>query len=338
MEYFERAARQADFANWDEGSFDIRLELLSAAIYADAKVMFPTFAWLLARVDERPDRHAPYLLTGYRYVIQGAIYHFPTISLEQINHMLGDFSHRLENHGYSSRRAMDCRLDLSIHLGELDTAAQLAKQISVLARDDLADCEACEQHQLVWLAYCRHDHAEAMKLAQPMLNGELSCNSEPERTCNILMLIALRENDLELAEEMHLRDYPLISHDDLLDSIGYHAIYLARVRNTSKALDLIREHIGRATNASPLGDRVYFFAGALAVTRLALKTGSTTLAVRLPESHPAFNATSPEECHLRKFAEWLEREIQSAVAAFDARNGTKHYSATLQQLISLARV
>ena len=312
---------------------------MDAASYANAKEVFPTLAWLLARVDERPDRHDPYLLVGYEYAINTAIHHFPTISLEQINHMLGDFSRRLENHGYSSRQAMDCRLDLSIHLGELDTAAQLAKQISVLARDDLADCEACEQHQLVWLAYCRHDHAEAMKLAQPMLNGKLSCHSGiPERTYNILMLIALRENDLELAEEMHLRDYLLLSHDDDLDSVGYHAIYLARVRNTSKALDLIREHIGRATNASPLGERVDFFAGALAVTRLALKTGSTTLAVRLPESHPAFNATSPGECDLRNFAEWLEREIQSAVAAFDARNGTKHYSATLQQLISLARV
>ena len=132
VEYFERAARQADFANWDEGSFDIRLELLDAASCANAKVMFPTLAWLLARVDERPDRHDPYLLVGYEYAINNAIHHFPTISLEQINHMLGDFSHRLENHGYSLRQAMDCRLVLSIHLGELDTAAQLAKQISVL--------------------------------------------------------------------------------------------------------------------------------------------------------------------------------------------------------------
>ena len=122
---------------------------MDAASYANAKEVFPTLAWLLARVDERPDRHDPYLLVGYGYAINKAIHNFPTISLEQINHMLGDFSRRLENRGYSLRQAMDCRLSLSIHLGELDTAAQLAKEISVLARDDLADCEACEQHQLV---------------------------------------------------------------------------------------------------------------------------------------------------------------------------------------------
>jgi len=89
---------------------------------------------------------------------------------------------------------------------------------------------------------------------------------------------------------------------------------------------------------SSLNDRGYFFAGALAVTRLALETGATTLAVRLPESHPAFNANSPDKCDLRELTQWLEREIQSGVAAFDARNGTKAHSSMLQEWMSLAKV
>lgn len=322
--------------------------------------VFPTLAWLLAKFDEQPDRRTGKeywnyhgivttetdLLIAYSQVIEQAILQIPAVSLDQINQMLDDFTRRLQYHGYSLRAAMLSRAWLYTELGKLDAAAQLVEEISFLERDDLAACEACERNELVCFAAERNDHAEAMKLAQPILNGALSCESIPALTYTTLMLTALQENDLELAKEMHLKGYPFIHDDHGLQrrpSLGVvvvaeHAIYLARVRDTSKGLDLIRKYLVHAMDNSSLGDRGYFFAGALAVTRLALETGATTLAVRLPESHPVFNANSPDKCDLRELTQWLEREFQSGVAAFDARNGTKTHSSMLQEWMSLAKV
>lgn len=340
VKLLERAVREADMAGWEEGAVDIRMDLMTAAVFSGASErLLAAFSWCLGKTDEHPERYSDHdLLWQYKWAISSA-QHFPGISLPQVRQMLDDFSQRLRKHGYSLRPAVGLQMRLEQEIGNLDSAAVLAKQAMSLERDEMADCEACEINHQVAL-YCeRGEHEDAMRTAEPLLAGRLTCAEIPHETYPELLISALRQNDLELAKRLHIKGYRLIYRgSDFLRALGMNAIYLARVRDSKKGLDLIQKHIDWALESLEASSRQGFFTGALALCRTALKTGAATLPLKLPRSHPAATADAPGECDLPAFVGWLENEIKSTATAFDQRNGTAHTSEQLQEWLRLAAV
>ena len=340
VKLLEQAVREADLGGWEEGGFDIRMDLMTAAVFSGASErLLAAFSWCLGKTDEHPERYDDGdLLWQYKWAISSA-QHFPGISIEQINNMLDDFSQRLRKHGYALRPAVGLRMRLQQEVGNLEEANELAKQAMALERDDMADCEACEINHRVSLACERGEHAIAMKTAEPLLSGKLSCAEIPHETYPELLISALRNGDMELAKRLHIKGYRLIYRgSDFLRALGMNAIYLARVRDTKKGLDLIQKHIGWALESLEASSRQGFFTGALALARTALKSGSASLPIQLPRNHPAAAKDDPGKCDLRAFVSWLESEIDSTVSAFDQRNGTNHASKQLQEWLRLALV
>ena len=324
VELLSQAIREADAASWEEGSFDIRSDMMTAATFSGAsEQLLAAFSWCLAKADDRPDLYDDSdLLWQYKWAISGARV-FSGISVRQVDQMLDDFSQRLTKHGYTLRPVHGLRMRAFQDAGQFEEAKAAAQRMQETPRDAMADCEACElSHWIDLLCECK-EHDRALEEAAPLLNGQQSCAEVPHETYPDLLLSAMRVGDMELAKRMHLRGYRLVYRgSDFLGALGKHAIYLARTKDIKKGADLVDKHIVWALDSMEASSQLDFYVGALAVARAAARTGQPTLAIRMPANHPAMSDGS---CQLLPLIQWLEDQIQTCCAAFDQRNGTTAY-------------
>lgn len=70
----------------------------------------------------------------------------------------------------------------AIEMGDVDAAREHFKQWQALEDENFADCEACQQDSLVEYYHFIGDYAKAAELAEPILNGTMSCGEVPHLT------------------------------------------------------------------------------------------------------------------------------------------------------------
>ncbi|MCA9178623.1 MAG: hypothetical protein KDB14_29380 [Planctomycetales bacterium] len=335
----EEAIREADRAGWLPGSYEIRKSLMEAASFGGAdERLLTAFSWCLAKSDELPDEYPDVdLLWQYKWVV-GAALGFPSVSLEQIETMLVDFSTRLEQNGFNLRPALNLRMRICMFVGDLDGAEKQRELYQDVERDEMADCRACELDRLVDLACLQQHHELAMERAELLLNKTLGCATVPHRTYPKLMLSALGVGDKELAKQLHVRGYPMVyRHPDLLDYVGFHAVYLAHQRDVKKGLDLMDKHFARAFALKEVETRCDFYAGCLALARTIAKTGAVHVPIRLPPAHPLRKqAADDASTSVTALADWLEQEVRAICSAFDARHGNRWRTESFERHMRLA--
>lgn len=107
------------------------------------------FSWLLGQFDQQPDEYDDFtLLWSYKWILD-SIASFPEINRAQIEELLADMRRRYEQFGYSERSYYYYRFSLLKDYGEVEEAQQFLDKTKAMDRDEMSDCEACEQHQFV---------------------------------------------------------------------------------------------------------------------------------------------------------------------------------------------
>ena len=86
---------------------------------------------------------------------------------------------------------------------------------------------------------------EALALAEPVLNRQLTCTEQPQGILTKLLLPYLRTGRLAEAADAHRRAYRVVRGNLAdLDDIAEHVLFCARTGNAPRGLELVERHLG----------------------------------------------------------------------------------------------
>lgn len=97
---------------------------------------------------------------------------------EAVQHMADLY----EEFNFSRRMVDKALMEQAILMGDTQAAQEHFAKWQAADKDDMNDCEACETNALVDYYHFIGDYQQAVKLAKPILLGELSCGEVPHLT------------------------------------------------------------------------------------------------------------------------------------------------------------
>ncbi|MFB8249453.1 hypothetical protein ACFC5X_30985 [Streptomyces sp. NPDC055952] len=240
------------------------LELQEAYTYGSEPRKSPVvFARLLNLFDEQPDvfddrlRHT--LFWRFKWV-STALRALPEIPLASLRQWLTEMRDRYEKAGHGLQPYYGQAYQLAAHVGE-DTA--LAYELwAGRTRTRLSDCEACEICERALYHLRAGDDARALRIWEPVLTGQESCQEEPARSLSHALLPLLRTGDADRARELHLAGYRGCRRNPSMSAeTGRHLEFCALTGNEARGLELLAENRGLFDEVDSPLDQLDFLTG-----------------------------------------------------------------------------
>ena len=330
----EEAVRVADAANDPDAQFVARKRLTRAAVFGGAPdVAMVSFAWCVAQADRDPDRFPESeLLWQYKWLVDNGP-NFVRISRGQIGQLFTDMAVRFARNGSTMHAVYQIRRDVAEVMGDLALARVFDAKYRTVKPDRLSNCPACVLDSTVTYHLGFEADAEALKAAKPALAGRVVCGEVPHRTHAYVLLPLLRTGKVDAAADSHRVGYRMTrDNPKFLTHNGLHLAFLALTGNYGKAAKLVSRHLPDAVATPADTWRFDFYACTrLLVDRIAAAgvNPDVTLpaAVKFPagaDGWPALGA-------------WLDAELDTLVAAFDARNGNDYFAVKRRRMADQAR-
>lgn len=282
---------------------------------------FVTFSWCLSDLDNNPQPYHQRALAGLLWVykaIVNALTKFPEVPLARTYAVLDDMERRYREYGQGMQAVYKYRYVIADHVGLTGDADAWFERWQAAPRDQLSDCVGCDPSDVAEYLSARGRHADAVRHADPVLAGELTCIEQPQRILNELMvpyLLIGRDTD---AADAHRRSYWL-ERDNVADmsDIATHIEFCARTGNEHRGLEILQRHIDWLDRApSPAAEMDLAAAGALLLRRIA-ELGHGDAVIR--------RADQPDATAAEVAAELRERATDLG-KRFDDRNGTDRQS------------
>ncbi|WP_409238638.1 hypothetical protein [Streptomyces sp. PA5.6] len=238
----------------------------------------------------------------------------PGVPLTEVEAWLARMRRRYSAAGYSERAVHGAEFRLARHLGDAARATRAYTAWTAAARDDMADCLACEYATEGLRQLDLGDDRAALDGWEPVLNGTHSCHREPHETLARSLLPLVRTGRTDQARDHHLRGYGMVRAEEAFGSVvGRHVEFCALTGNEPRGLRILAEQSRRwADTGDPL-DRLEWLAGAALLLRRAVETGHGERPVPGPPGGAWTAATLLD--HAREAALGL-------ASRFDRRNGT----------------
>ncbi|MEV6279313.1 hypothetical protein [Nocardia sp. NPDC051832] len=331
----EEVLRHAEAGGHTELAFETRMGMVTAYTggLQPAK-MFVPFARCLADYDRDPGAHPHWAAGSLRWFFKHAINgmtSFPEVPKDRALAALDQMESRYRVEGQSLHAVYAYRHRLARHLGDTAAADQWYERWCTTPRDDNSDCAGCDpSDKVAYLAERGRDH-EAVELAAPVLQGELTCREQPQHILTELLLPYLRTGQLEHARNAHRRAYRILrSKPQDLSDMSVHLQFCALSGNQARGLELLERHLPWLDRAPNPLSALRFAASAALLLRTVGEAGHDDTLVRRPASgeRPATELTAAA---LRKEL----TEFALAIAArFDERNGTDHQTASVRALLA----
>lgn len=334
----EEAVRLADATADIKLAYNTRELFIHACVFGGAQEKaVVAFSWCLAQFDKRPELFSEWtLLWKYKWIVN-SIYDFPQVSKAQVYAMLDDVARRFQSAGYGLRVVHHYRYLFEKFLGNREEAVRQFRLAEEIPRDALSNCAACELDDHVGFSIYMGDDAGALRLARPLLEGEMRCATVPHRTLATVLLPLVRLGRLQTAVEHHLHGYRLVrDNKNFLDEIGDHIIFLVLTDNSWKAVKLFGEHYVWTEKNADMLRRFYFFRAAWFLFEVLLENGKGVLRVRLPESFPLHSASGRYET--AQLAEHFKRLAYDIGAKFDRRNESNSFAELLAETLALKQL
>ncbi len=330
----EQVMHHADALRATELRFKSRLLATNAYIYGgEPAKSFVTFAWCLAEYDRDPRAYRASthtLLWKFKATISGLV-RFPDISLDRTYEVLDDMGRRWREGGHSPHAVYQLRHTIARHLGDHAAATEWFDQWSAAPRDELSDCLGCDPtEKATWLAEIGRD-ADAIAVAEPVLDGDLDCSEQPRSILTALMVPFLRTGRMDEARDAHRRAYrahrPIVAD---LAEIGQHVAFCALTGNEARGLEIVERHLGWLDTAPSPYAAMTFAGHAAHLLRRAATTGAGTGRVH----RPAYGDRPAADVEIKALADELIALGTSIAVQFDARNGNEARSDAFATILS----
>jgi tetratricopeptide (TPR) repeat protein len=273
-------------------------------------VVLGRLLWLL---DQFPDAVGPLSHTIYwqlKWMTHGLLGN-PDVPLAVGYRWLDELELRYRQKAYSLRPVHALRASLALDIGAFPAASAHMEASIAAARDQMADCQACERHGWgEWRAALGDDDG-ALSYWGPVLDGTVGCLEEPHLVLGRALLPLLRTGRLDEARGAFLRGYSLARQNiNLLAAVGQHIEFCALTGNEARGLEILAEHHGW------LADRQVS-----ARKRLDFIGGVTVLLRRLTElGHGSLPVGAPGAQTVASLAAAMEEEIRDISGRYDGRN------------------
>lgn len=332
----EAAVRLVDSAGDIEEGYRIRLDLVTAAIFSDmTDRAMVAFSWCLAQSDREPERFPTRdLIWKYKWML-GAATDFPTISLQRIRDMQKDFETRLKKQGHGLCSFHKLKMENAREMGYLAEGLHYEKLWKKSGRDFMADCRACEVDAELEACVRTGRYTQALRIAEPILSGELRCSGVPGHTYWKLIFARLALGEVQETAELFTVGYPLAARsDEFLIAVGWHLCYLTRVKDMQRGLGLVERHLPWAQKSGSPSKRMIFYSFAADFFHQFAESHPRPHKILIPQTLPVFrpsNRYSPA-----KLAAWFREQAGELAAQFDRRNGNEYVSWYLANGTSLA--
>lgn len=286
-----------------------------------------TFARCLADYDADPGRRSAnderLLLWQFKHVVS-SMARFPELPLDRTMAVLDDMQRRYQAGGYSLHAVYAYRHHVASHVGDTVLADHWFRMWDTAPRDKHSDCVGCDPsskaHHLAW----RGRDDDAIAVAQPALNGTLTCDEQPHGILTALLLPYVRTGRLDEARDAHRRAYRALDDNKAeLGRVARHVEFCGLTGNEMRGLELIERHLPWLEAAPTPSTEMDFAASAVLVLRRLAQAGQGGLTVRR-----AGGGISVAElgASLRARAEAIARR-------FDARNANTYQSDRIAALM-----
>src|SRR5256885_6107539 len=204
----EQVIAEADAAGYRQLAFHARLAGTNGYVYGgEPAKSFGTFTWCLAEFDRDPEAHETSrmsLLWQFKSTV-GALLAFPATPLSRVDDVLTDMERRWQAGGHSPHAVHSLRHLVAAHVGDEAAAEYWYDRWLASPRDELSDCVACDPgRQVRWLAR-RGRYEEAVRVAEPVLDGRATCSEQPQGILTDLLEPYLRTGALTEARDAHRR-------------------------------------------------------------------------------------------------------------------------------------
>ncbi|MET0422787.1 MAG: tetratricopeptide repeat protein [Actinoplanes sp.] len=314
----EQVLRYADGPGDPQLSFLARLIATGAYVYGgEPAKAFVTFSWCISDLDNNPQpyhqEHLHTLLWVFKAMVN-AMTKFPEIPLARTYAVLDDMERRYREFGQGTQVVYKYRYLVAEHVGDQGEADAWYARWQAAPRDSLSDCQGCDPSDVAEYLSSRGRYADAVEHADPVLAGRLTCNEQPQRILNELMVPYLLNGREQDAVDAHRRSYRL-ERGNLADmsDIAAHIAFCARTGNEQRGLEILQRHLDWLPKApSPAAAMDFAAAGGLLLRRVdELGHGDATIRRRdLPDTTAAALATE------------LTYQATDLAKRFDERNGT----------------
>src|SRR6266571_708560 len=319
----EQVIAEADTGRYPELAFQARLSGTTCYIYGgEPAKSVDTFTWCLAEFDRDPDGYADSrlsLMWQFKSTVT-ALLAVPDTPLSRVDDVLADMERRWAAGGHSPHAVYSLRHVVARHVGDEAAAQSWYDRWLTSPRDQLSDCAACNPGRRVrWLTrHGRYD--EAVQVAEPVLDGRVTCSEQPQGILTDLLEPYLRSGALDDARDAHRRAYRRLRGSvAAMFEVGDHVWFCAVTGNTARGLEIVERHLPWLDVApSPLAELRF-------ASRAALLLGRTPGGHRLHRpGHGARTAAPVTAAALG--AELATRTLELA-GRFDARNGSGYQTA-----------
>jgi hypothetical protein len=338
LELLERVVALADSSGDISQAYHLRQLLIDEATFGGSPdKLLAAFSWCLGQCDRDPEQfNDAGLLWKYKWAVAN-LRDYPQISRAQFDATIEDMAGRFRKHGASMRTIYHRKCMMAVAFGDEAMLGENLPHWKKHRRDQLSDCHACEKDGEVDVLAFQGDYAGAVKAAESLVRGRMSCAEIPHKTYAKMLLPLIRQGQWERAAECHSTGYPKVrgtSNFNFMEDISHHLIYLAIVGDRTKSIKAFERHMRQGFTApSPL-DR-YFFARAatLVLRRAAAAVGKPTRKLRMPEEYP--HREESGQYVLTDLAGWFETEARGLAVQFDTRAGNTYRVGQMDALSEL---
>jgi tetratricopeptide (TPR) repeat protein len=334
----EQVMAHADAMQVEELRFRVRMFLTQSYIYGGERVKsFVTFSWCLAEFDRDPQRYSRYthtMLWHFKHMI-GAMTRFPQIPLQRTYAVLDDMERRWRDGGHSMHAVYAYRHRVASHIGDRDTAEDMFLKWHTAPRDRLSDCIGCDPTgKSVWLSAQGRDD-EVIAMAQPVLDGQATCNEQPQSILTALMLPYLRTGRLEEARDAHRRAYRVIRNNLAdLGEIAEHIHFCAVTGNEARGLEIIERHLAWLDTPPTPFSAMQFAAESALVLRRLTDSGHGDKTI----TRPAYGDRAATDLPLSVLVTEFTGLARDIAAQFDVRNGTARQTEHVEEMLTAASI
>lgn len=340
IDVLEEAARIADLHHDKLLGMSVRYQLVERAQWSGLhQSAFVAFTWMLSRLGDDPDlenRWGGNVMWLFKWVA-GSAAESPALTKEQIALLLDDMERHYESRGLSARAVEQVRSYVASDMGEFELAREFLLKARSLPDDDGTDCRACQTNAYVQMLAETNELDHAMREADPLFRGRLSCDLVPADTVGALVMPLFHAGRLEDADQLLRKVQRRLTKDgELMDSAGQSITFL-----------VVTDQIRRATNLANKKMK-FAFEGVTSYRQLILFLGCRLLCLRLLERSRSSIKLSPfrgipwlpdanGKYDVEEMSHWFYETAHALARQFDERNGNRHFMTLLNQSDSLVK-
>jgi tetratricopeptide (TPR) repeat protein len=330
----EKAINLADLSGLESDMFQARYDyvndLSSTGGYSEK--YFTVFPWLLNYAEKKGTSYEKMLVLWiYKWVILEMGNH-PTVTKLQIEATLEDLRKRYLAFGSNEKVYEQYAYTCYVEIHEYEKARLHYNRWRKYKKNDLLDdCEACVVNRHVSYLVKDGELKKAMKVAQPLLSGNLFCTHVPKDTWSKLLLPVYTSGDVEcsaiFAEKLG-KKLKTMKYNGNLDAVYALIIYHAKLGELTKAIKWLEKFMPTALEQKQLNGKFWFFTAA---AYLFNHISREKIKLMLPAAFPSYNASGVYQ--VKDLKVWFDAEANNIAARFDKRNGNNGFATSKEKLL-----